>query len=104
MGAAMAMFEVSYEVIAPVDHHPCGARVIGVSALNHIDASDLVRNAYGPEYAAAIQVRAISTQRIQTKDRVWHFLAPDCTERGPGLRARRPYEVRLLMERLLRLR
>jgi hypothetical protein len=100
----MALFEVSYDVIAPVDRHPCGARVIGVAALNHIDASDLVRKSYGPDYAAAIVIRGISTLHPPTGDRVWHYLAPEWREQRSQARQPATGELRTLMERLLRIR
>lgn len=69
------IFEVHYQVQRPVDRHPCGPRIRAVEAINHVEASDLARRAYGAERADAISIEGVSS-RDHDGSTLWHFLRP----------------------------
>lgn len=80
------IFEVHYQVLRPVDRHPCGPRVRSFEARNHVEASDRARRAYGEDRAEAIRIDGVSS-RDRAGGILWHFLQPGFAWDGRRARA-----------------
>lgn len=67
-------FEIHYQVLAPVDQHPCGPRVSTESGRNWVEACHRLRFKYGEENADRIQVDSVSNlYRDHDFQKVYHF-------------------------------
>ncbi|UTC28940.1 hypothetical protein MARCHEWKA_04280 [Brevundimonas phage vB_BpoS-Marchewka] len=53
------LFQVDYQVLEPVDHHPVGPRHTATFARNWLEASDFVRKKYGLDASDRVLVNRV---------------------------------------------
>ncbi|USN14800.1 hypothetical protein PAPPERLAPAPP_04310 [Brevundimonas phage vB_BpoS-Papperlapapp] len=53
------LFQVDYQVLEPVDHHPIGPRHTATFARNWMEASDFVRKKYGLDASPRVMINRV---------------------------------------------